>query len=457
MDYKKIIAGTTAITLLASLTACGAEPENTVPDVTTTAATEWTGDNIEVEALDESSAVDVDIEGKTLKWLGFYDLNPTNDSPERSPELALFEDTYGAKIEYIPTTSDAAYDALATSILGGNSPDIFVYAWRVFPCDIAKGQFQPIDSLIDWTDPKWADVKDVADQFIYKGEHYIAPLSYSFNDTQVLMYNKTTMESEGFDDPYELYLKGELDWDKFTNMMKEFAENGENRYGIGGWWANALVFTSGETVVTYDGEKFSNNIRSEAIERAQFVIEDICKNNLVKLGWIPGESAFVDDDLLFYSMGTWAYNAAALSCPDDVIQIVPFPKDPKNDNYYVSNKLNAYMWVKGSENGDCVKAWLDCNRIVNYEDSYKQATKDKFLANNAGWTSEMYDTAMSLHDKTKFIQGYDYGYGISSEMELTFMPAIYQGIADQMFESWVQAREECSGIIDEEIKVYNDN
>ena len=115
------------------------------------------------------------------------------------------------------------------------------------------------------------------------------------------------------------------------------------------------------------------------------------------------------------------------------------------------------MWVKGSENGDCVKAWLDCNRIVNYEDSYKQATKDKFLANNAGWTSEMYDTAMSLHDKTKFIQGYDYGYGISSEMELTFMPAIYQGIADQMFESWVQAREECSGIIDEEIKVYNDN
>ena len=43
-----------------------------------------------------------------------------------------------------------------------------------------QGQFQPIDSLIDWTDPKWADVKDVADKFIYKGEHYIAPLSYSF-------------------------------------------------------------------------------------------------------------------------------------------------------------------------------------------------------------------------------------------------------------------------------------
>lgn len=37
------------------------------------------------------------------------------------------------------------------------------------------------------------------------------------------------------------------------------------------------------------------------------------------------------------------------------------------------------------------------------------------------------------------------------------MPAIYQGIADQLYESWVQAREECTGIIDEEIRVYNEN
>ena len=110
MNYKKILAGAMALTLTASLTACGSssgsgETETTTADVTTTAATEWTGDNVEVEALDET--LDVDINGKTLKWLGIYDLNPTNDSPERSPELALFEDTYGAKIEYIPTKRQA--------------------------------------------------------------------------------------------------------------------------------------------------------------------------------------------------------------------------------------------------------------------------------------------------------------------------------------------------------------
>ena len=465
MNYKKLTAGILALSLTASLTACGGSSDSgsattgdtTTADVTTTAATEWTGDDIEVDALDET--LDVDISGKTLKWLGIYDLNPTNDSPERSPELALFEDTYGAKIEYMPTTSDKRFDDLATSILGGTSPDIFAYEWRTFPYDISKGQYQAIDSLVNWDDPKWAAVKDTADSFIWKGEHYIAPLGYSFNDTQVLMYNKTTMADNGFEDPYELYLNGEWDWNTFVDMMKTYVESndsGSERYGIGGWWANAFVYTSGETMVTYDGTKFGNNLRSQKIERAQGVLEDIFKNNLIKRGWIGGESAFVDDSILFYSMGTWAYNAAAKSCPDDVIQIVPFPKDPDSDKYYVSNKVFAYMWVKGSENADCVKAWFDCNRTVNYDEKYVEATKEKFLKNNDGWTSEMYDIAMNFYDPDQFVQAYDYGYGLSTYMSDTLMTVLYEGIANEQFEDWVQAPEEYYSIVDEEIKVYND-
>ena len=465
MNYKKLTAGILALSLTASLTACGGSSDSgsattgdtTTADVTTTAATEWTGDDIEVDVLDET--LDVDISGKTLKWLGIYDLNPTNDSPERSPELALFEDTYGAKIEYMPTTSDKRFDDLATSILGGTSPDIFAYEWRTFPYDISKGQYQAIDSLVNWDDPKWAAVKDTADSFIWKGEHYIAPLGYSFNDTQVLMYNKTTMADNGFEDPYELYLNGEWDWNTFVDMMKTYVESndsGSERYGIGGWWANAFVYTSGETMVTYDGTKFGNNLRSQKIERAQGVLEDIFKNNLIKRGWIGGESAFVDDSILFYSMGTWAYNAAAKSCPDDVIQIVPFPKDPDSDKYYVSNKVFAYMWVKGSENADCVKAWFDCNRTVNYDEKYVEATKEKFLKNNDGWTSEMYDIAMNFYDPDQFVQAYDYGYGLSTYMSDTLMTVLYEGIANEQFEDWVQAREEYYSIVDEEIKVYND-
>ncbi len=469
MNYKKILAGALAISMAASLTACGDSTTTTTSgdstaaaetDVleTTTEATEWTGDTIEVETSDYQK-LDVDIEGQVLTWLGIYDLNPTNDSPERSTELALFEDTYGATIEYIPTTSSEMFNSLATNILGGTSPDIFIYQWRSFPYDISKGQYQSIDSLVDWTDPKWADVKDIADTFIYNGEHYIAPLTYSFTDIQVLMYNKTVVEDEGLDDPYELYLAGEWDWDVFVDMMKTYVEQGDGsveRYGIGGWWANAFVYTAGETMVTYDGTSFANNLRSTKIEKAQTILEDLSKNSLVKRGWISGDSAFVTNDILFYAMGTWAYDAAAQSMPDDVIQIVPFPREPENDQYYVSNTVVAYMWVRGSTNADCVAAWLDVNRAVYYYDSYTEATKEKYLANNPGWTSEMYDLVMSFYDSDKFAQAYDYGYGLSTLMSDDVMSVLYEGIINENFENWVQTREEYYSLVDEEIATANE-
>lgn len=449
-----------AAATVASMTACGSSSTEETTELvsttteTTTAKTEWTGDNITVEAEEGALETNDSLKGKSLKWLGIYDLNPINSSPERSPELALFEDTYGAKIEYIPTSTTSRFDDLATSIVGGTPPDIFIYEWRSFPYDISKGQYQPVDSLIDWEEPMWADVKETADSFTWNGEHYIAPLGYSFSDTQVLMYNKRLVEEEGFDDPYELYKANEWDWDTFTSMMKTFVADGSDRFGIGGWWANAFVYTSGDTMVTYDGNNFHNNLNSAKIERAQGVIEDLFKNNLVKRGWIDGKSAFTSEDLLFYSMGTWAYNDAAKSMPDDTIQIVPFPRDPESDTYYVSNKVFAYMWVKGSENGDLVKAWFDCNRLVNFDPQYTEVTKQKYLENNSNWTSEMYDVAMEFYDSDKFTQAYDYGYGISTTMSDAVMSVLYEGIVNEQSENWVQTREEYSSIVDEEIAAY---
>lgn len=468
---KRILSVFLAAAALASFAACDSSSGNNdggansagtadasiTDDITTTTEkTEWTGDNIDIADDEGALNTDVDISGKTLKWMGFYDLNPTNDNPERSAEVALFEDTYGAKIEYLATTNDKRFDDLATAIVGGTPPDIFIYEWRTFPYDINKNQYQPVDSLIDWSDPMWADVKTTADKFLWKGEHYIAPLGYAFNDTQVLMYNKTTVQDCALDDPYELYLEGKWDWDAFVDIMKSYVEEEEGHYGISGWWANAFVYTAGDTMVTYDGSKFTNNLRSANIERAQLVLEDIWKSDLVLRGWVNPDAAFnSDNSALFYSMGTWAYDGAAKSMPGDVIQIVPFPRNPDDNKYYVSNKVNAYMWVKGSDNGDVVKAWFDCNRLVNYEEKYTEVTKQKFLENAQGWTSEMYDIAMDFYDESKFVQAYDYGYGLSSYMGDEVMGILYEGIVNEQFESWVQGREDLMLVVDSEIEQYN--
>ncbi len=458
----RILAGLMAAATVASFSACGGggeggETSAASETTTTTAKTEWSGDNVDVTVADDS-VMDVDIKGKSLKWMGFYDLNPTNDSPERSVELSIFEDTYGAKIEYIPTTTDQQFNDLATAVLGGTSPDIFVYDLRAFPYDISKGMYQPIDSVVDWEDPMWAEMKGAADTFLWNGEHYIAPFGYRFDDYVILMYNKTQVEALGMNDPYELYLEDKWDWDAFMDMMETFQGGDTSLYGISGWWANSFVYTAGDVMVTYDGEKFTNNLYSEKIEKAQHVIEEIWDKQLVKRGWVGPDAAFTSGDCLFYSMGTWAYDGAAGAMPEDEIQIVPYPKNPDSDQYYLSKIIFSHMWVKGSDNADCIKVWFDINRQVNYDEEYLKLKKEKFLENNKNWTSELYDIVYSYSDDEKFAPAYEYGSGISESMtgDSGYIRFLYECIVNEQYETWEQAREEYYNIIDSEIAVYNE-
>ena len=48
----------------------------------------------------------------------------------------------------------------------------------------------------------------------------------------------------------------------------------------------------------------------------------------------------------------------------------------------MSKRIVSHMWVKGSDNADCVKAWFNVNRLVNYDEQYKDITKQKFLTNS---------------------------------------------------------------------------
>ena len=463
MNFKKMLAALTALCCVISVTACGSsEPAAEETTTTTESQTEWTGDNIAVEPIEEPDET-VDISGQSIAFLGIADINPTNSSPERTVALTLYEDTYGAKVEYWPTTTSKKFDDLATNILGGNPPDIFLYEWMAFPYGVSQGQYQPVDSIIDFSDPLWQDMESVADDFVMDGQHYVTPLGYRFKDIQVLMYNRTVYENEGLDDPYDLYLNGEWDWDAFVSIMKQYVETDPlNRKGIAGWWSNAFVFTSGETVVKYDGKTFTNNIKSAAIEKAQMVLEDLTKNALIEPGWVSDSAAFADDKYAFYGMGTWAYENAQKNRSDCEIQIVPFPKAPDSDTYYTSNALHSYMWVAGSEKADAVKIWLECCRKEYVEESYVETAKAKYLENNPNWTEEMYDLVMNFYDPEQFTQVFDYGYGISTVMSATdsgdgaIISNIYEGIANGVVENWAQCKDTYSDIIDQELAVYNE-
>lgn len=153
---------------------------------------------VDTTLVDEIVANDPDIKGQTIYWLADYDLNPTNNQ-DRSVALSLFEDKYGAKVEYVSCTSDTKFDTLASRILGGDPVDMFPYEWDAVPNGVTKDQYQPLDDYLDLSDDIWSDMTDVIDMFQYKGKHYVVP--YCLSDPLLLTYSRSMCEENGLDDP----------------------------------------------------------------------------------------------------------------------------------------------------------------------------------------------------------------------------------------------------------------
>ena len=468
MKIKKILAALAAMTMMAvTLTACGGSDKSE-----SEASRTKSEDDVKISADSAINEGDPDISGQTIKWLSYYDVNPTGND-DRSIALTLFEDVYGGKVEWISTTYETKYDDLANRLLSGDPVDMFPYEWDAVPNGVYKNQYQPLDDYIDLDDELWADVKGLADKMEYKGAHYVIP--YCISDPVCIMYSRQMMEDEGLDDPYELYQKGEWDWDAFMSMMKSFvnnADDGETRFGCTGWFGPAIVQSTGQTIVNYDGTKFTNNIMSPEIEKAELILEEIANTNLYDTAW---HSYFPDDgSCLFYGMAPWALSESNGKNPDADIFLVPFPKMPGSDEYYLCCSFGAKMLVANSDKGDAVAAYIKCERIAASDDQYTAAAREKALiptVNASGEktkyiTEEQWDMWQSVIDPANVTPVFDFGNGMGTRMtDETYdynTRGVMKNLTDALItkyegspSTWAELRDAWKAVIDEEIVKYN--
>lgn len=461
-----------SVSMMFSLGACSGSSDggSTSGDTTTTAERTKEEDEVTVADLGEKYPNDVDISGQEIVWMADYDINPSNND-DRSVALTLFEDTYGGKVKWIQTTSATKFDDLANKIMSGDQVDMFPYEWSCLPNGVSKDQYEPLDDYINLDDDLWSDVKYMAESLSYKGKHYVIP--YAISDPVCIQYSRELMQEEGLDDPYELYQKGEWTWDTFMEMMEKFvnnADDGEERFGINGWFGQAVVQSTGKTIVTYDGSKFANNITDPQIEKAELLLQQIAQENLYDPSW---KSYFPEDGLtLFYAMGgTWSLGESNGKNPDGDIMIVPFPKDPDADKYYACANYAAKMLVKNSQLGDAVATYIKCERIAQVEDQYKETAKQKALIQTQDAkgnvvkyiTEEQYD-AFQQYVEQDISPVFDYGFGMGSRMygdgEYTYetrgvMNNLMEALLNGEVNTWAELREAWSSVVDTEIETYN--
>jgi hypothetical protein len=328
--------------------------------------------------------------------------------------------------------------------------------------------FEPIDDVIDLDSEIWASTKTASDNFVFNGSHYIAVIDISPN--YVCVYNRTTIENKGYDDPAELFANGEWDWNTFEEMCLDFTDADNDLYALDGYWyGNALSETSGVPLIGLEDGQLVNNMSDPNIEKAQDFMYNLQKNNVVfdrsTNNWSTRGDGTTGNGLgsyqtLFIPVGLWALeDTVSATAPfGDMeageIMFVPMPKNPDSDTYYMSSRIEGYNLCKNAPNPEGFAAYMNCLMVCKAE---TQNITEETLINEYKWTQEMVDMRNTVYELAATNPVFDFQAGVSSELD-TAMETVSQAtmITGGNQTTWTQCRTENESKVDFIIKEANE-
>lgn len=363
------------------------------------------------------------LENGVIKWLSDWDINPDGTGKNVPIDLAVFQERYGGEIKYYRCKYEERYDMLSKYIASGEGIDFF-YGGNLdaFPKGAVKDMFVPVDDYIDFESPLWEDVKDINDQFVWNGKHYMAGIQATGDKTAVV-YNRKTVAEAGLEDPADLYARGEWDWNAFENMLEKYVDNGSQKFGIDGWWFEyGLMNTIGVPPVSIEDGKLVSNLSDPSMERVQNWLYELYQKGYIAigsedLGWESKPAYIGEGKELFYPVGLYEFykekSQWSTTFGADAF-FVPMPKDPEADEYYIPTGFESYMFVKGGSNPQGVAKYLDCKRFTHLDEDTKSVADKQFI-DDYGWTQEMIDMKNSMQELAEANPVIDISNGVSED------------------------------------------
>lgn len=475
---KRILAGTMALASVFSLVGCGKNDKgdgNTATTTTTVKATLAADEVAIIESKVDTleGLPDIELENKEVNWLAHYAMNPNTDQAA-SADLKLFELKYGGKVIDNVTTWNSRYTDLAKLVLAGNAPDCFpADDMDAFPKGAIREMFQPIDDYIDFDDALWSEVSTAADSFSIKDDHYVAVIEVQ--PSIVCIYNKKTMEANGFDDPAELFANGEWTLDVFVQMCKDFVNADEEKYSLDGfWYYDAIQQTTGVPMIELsDDGTLVSNLNDPKIEAVENVMYDLSKSEVV---WPRKDHNWEtrcgndgkgvgEGKTLFVPMGLWGLTGVPEVTANwgDVekgeVMFVPMPlnTDGGNETHWISSRVNGYLLCSGAKNPEGWAALMACKRACNLDEDIRELGENQ-LRNDYKWTEEMIDMKNTIYEMALETPVFEFHQGVTDELATLFANTICSATMNDGGEgtkSWTQTVSENQGTVDWLIKEAN--
>lgn len=469
LHTKRILSGVTALAIVCGLTACGDSSSGEVETTTTTQKT--VAVNTETLSAEDAGTIDDvaaslegELENKTIKWFSFYDpFHATTAGNTKALSLELFETKYGGEIEYVETTWANRFNDLSTKIIGGEGVDFIAGSdLDSFPRGVPTGQYQAFDDYMDWSNPLWAEQKALNDMFELKGKHYNICLQSTVG--QVVLYNRNTIETLGYDDPADLLEAGEWNWDSFKRLLLDFCDAEADQYGLDGWFnEQPIMLTCGVPSVEMRDGKLVHNLNDPNLERVMNFMKELNTSGLVLdkglFSWAEHPEFIGEGRELFYIGGTYVVESspeiwsATFGNPEDVM-FVPLPKDPQSDKYYLPAGIEAYLLCKGAQNPEGVMRFMECILAANADESTQQIALEK-RRNDYGWTEEMIEMHAKITEMTRQNPVYDLHAGVQLDL-YNLLDSGETGIRAAFYgNDWATVRESILDAVDLYINEFN--
>ena len=329
------------------------------PPVTTTTTTNTipTGTGSIFEKVPEK------LSGQKIKMLIWW-----NTATDDTKEAAFFKEKTGISVAFETSTMDKYQSTLSGKIMAGNPPQVAAIINEWYPQPITRGLMQPI-KVTGWdysnkTDDIYA--LSMMEQFSYKGEMYGVALKGSNHSTfEVMFFNKDFLADKGVkEDPYQLWKKGQWNWETCLNIAKQCTDAKKEQYGLTLVSQFFWMLSAGQDFVLSDIDGLKNNIKSsKLLDTWNHAWDMIFTHKVIPQNFSQQPELFFSEQVAMFGSGSF-YMQAEASHSNYVPQnckfnwsVVPFPS-PKGQSAVAAvegtvwgfptkvtgDKLQAAMW-----------------------------------------------------------------------------------------------------------------
>ncbi|MBE6871889.1 MAG: extracellular solute-binding protein [Ruminococcaceae bacterium] len=458
--FAKVIALLLALVMLVAMTACGNNAQGN-DDTTPTPATDAT----------PTPGIDLTEGGKYMDYEGAGGIDDyrLQAFDFKSNEITLLSaadgvgdpakfdalrDVYNIKCELVTTTVFDISTRYIAMYMGDEAPDVARFGLPISM--INKGYFSGWEEYINFDLGLWKDIKSSVDNLWFRG-HIYTIFNTPARWDNVCWYNKDLFEEAGVKTPTEYYEEGNWTWDTFREcaLAMHTDSDGDGIPEIWGCDVEPIMFiwTTGLDYISMNKDgTFTNNIMSDEIARGiTFYTEMVNSDGVVYDGSDTG-AMFGAGKIALMSANCWIRTFFPDLLKQDSVAIVPYPKDPKADKYYLGEGFMAYNLSAKASNPEGAAAFVCAQRyhqLMLEHDAEAKAEREALSISEQvdtyGWPNYMDDFVFGEMRSDKFTPVLDvsgaFDFNTNFSAALWFRPL--------MGEPWATIASEIDPMIDE--------